>query len=72
MESLDRQNNRLISSLIDLKLESTESTRPERILEEVLFLLPRGSVSQERLEFLEVFTRIKFMKNSSKLRRKTV
>ena len=67
MESLDRQNNRLISSLIDLKLEST---RLESILEEVLFLFPRGSVSQERLEFLEVIMRIKFIKNSSKSRRK--
>lgn len=39
MESLDRKDNRLVSSLIDLKLENIKN---ETLLEEVLLLLDLG------------------------------
>jgi lipopolysaccharide biosynthesis regulator YciM len=67
MESLDRKDNRLISSLIDLKLESA---RHGTIIEEVPFLSSRENVNQERLVWSEAFTTIRSMKISSKLLKK--
>ena len=47
MENLDRKDNRLVSSLIDLKLESV---RRETVFEEVPQLIFRANVNQERWE----------------------
>jgi hypothetical protein len=47
MEALDRKDNRLISSLIDLKLESTHH---ETVLEEVTISSLREKENPERLE----------------------